>query len=46
MKAKAPRMSGLGGSSPPMVVQGLSLLLLTIMYLLFNELVKIYVELI
>jgi hypothetical protein len=30
MRAKSPRMSGLGGSSPPTVVQGLSLLLLAI----------------
>jgi hypothetical protein len=30
MRAKPPRMSGLGGSSPPRVVQGLSLLLLAI----------------
>jgi hypothetical protein len=37
MRAKAPRISGLGGSSPPRVVQGLSLLLLAIMYLLFNN---------
>jgi hypothetical protein len=37
MRAKAPRMSGLGGSSPPRVVQGLSLLPLAIMYLLLND---------
>jgi hypothetical protein len=30
MRAKAPRMSGLRGSSPPRVVQGLSLLLFAI----------------
>jgi hypothetical protein len=35
-RAKAPRMSGLGGSSPPRVVQGLSLLLQAFMYLLLN----------
>jgi hypothetical protein len=32
-------MSELGGSSPPRVVQGLSLLLLAIMYLLLNDLI-------
>jgi hypothetical protein len=37
MRAKAPRMSGLGGSSSPRVVQGLSLLLLAFMYLLLND---------
>jgi hypothetical protein len=37
MRAKAPRMSGLGGSSSRRVVQGLSLLLLAIMYLLLND---------
>jgi hypothetical protein len=37
MKAKAPRMSGLGGSSPPRVVQGLSLLVLAFMYALLND---------
>jgi hypothetical protein len=38
MRAKAPTMSRLGGSSLPRVVQGLFLLLLTIMYLLFEDL--------
>jgi hypothetical protein len=38
MRAKAPTMSRLGGSSLPRVVQGLYLLLLTIMYLLFEDL--------
>jgi hypothetical protein len=38
MRAKAIRISGLEGSSPPMVVQGLSLLLLPIMYRLLNDL--------
>jgi hypothetical protein len=38
MRAKAPRMFELGGSCPPRVVQGLSLLLLAIMYLLLNDL--------
>jgi hypothetical protein len=37
MRAKAPRMSGLRGSSPTRVIQGLSILLLAFMYLLLNE---------
>jgi hypothetical protein len=36
MRAKAPRMSELGGSSPPRTVQGLSLLQ-AFMYLLLND---------
>jgi hypothetical protein len=38
MRAKGLSMSGLGGSSPPRMVQDLSLLLLAIMYLLLNDL--------
>jgi hypothetical protein len=38
MRVKASRMSELRGSSPLRVVQGLSLLLLDIMYLLLNDL--------
>jgi hypothetical protein len=38
MRAKAPRMSGLGGSYPLRVVQGLSHLMLAITYLLLNDL--------
>jgi hypothetical protein len=45
MRNNAPRMSELGGSSPPRVVQSLSLLLLAIMYLLLNGSLYIYVEL-
>jgi hypothetical protein len=45
MRAKALRMFGLGGSSPPRMVQGFSLLLLAIIYLLLNDLLYIYVEL-
>jgi hypothetical protein len=37
MSANAPRMSRLGGSSPPRVVQDPSLLLLAFMYLLLND---------
>jgi hypothetical protein len=37
MRAKALRMTVLGGSSPPRMIQGLSFLLLAIMYLLFNN---------
>jgi hypothetical protein len=37
MRAKAPRMFKLRGSSPLKVVQGLSLLLLAFMYLLLND---------
>jgi hypothetical protein len=45
MMDKAPRMSGLGGNSSPRVFQGLSLLLLAIMYFLLNDLLQIYVKL-
>jgi hypothetical protein len=38
MMAKALRIFELGGSSPSRVVQGISLLLLAIMYLLLNDL--------
>jgi hypothetical protein len=38
MIAKSPRMFGFGESSPPRMVQGLSLLLLAIMYLLLSDL--------
>jgi hypothetical protein len=38
MGVKASRISGYGGNSPLRVVQDLSLLLLAIMYLLFNDL--------
>jgi hypothetical protein len=37
MRAKAPRMFGLRGTSPSRVVQGLSLFLIAIMYLLLND---------
>jgi hypothetical protein len=37
MKTKALRMFRFGGCSPPMVVQGLSLLLLAFMYFLLND---------
>jgi hypothetical protein len=36
-RVKAPRMFGLGGSGPPRVVQGLSLLRPASCYLLFND---------
>jgi hypothetical protein len=38
MRAKVPKMSGLGGSNRLRVVQGISLLLLAILYLLLNDL--------
>jgi hypothetical protein len=38
MRTKAPKMSGLGGSNPLRVVQGLFLFLLVVMYLLLNVL--------
>jgi hypothetical protein len=37
MMVKALRMSGLAGSSPSMMIQDISLLLLAFMYLLLNE---------